>query len=562
MIGYNKSIELQVSLSSYYNIHVKIFLILTYNIQSIHNLVRHFDNIGFLGKLELIIKDFRKRLDDGNKFVLFGNLIPNFSSISEYHHLELGTRAIFVIYYTSTYRAWKTTLINEDGISMVNRSTDNPTFIPWEIISNIELSDNYEISFKIINSDKINKINKLFFSINGELVLNIIPVLNKLVRTVRESKNNSAPILKYFSEFESPIENFDEWMKESFDYVHIGENIFQYYDNNSILKFHKAKASGYLDIIDKSPNVLFIKNKIIYKIYECNNIDQLLSNYNIFINEPEVFFDRFTQTKNISWKRVSSYLLKTNAIKLLSNDNKIQINLGFYYDNGDYIVFEFSPIELNLQKNDSIEILFKSDLRIKFIAQNKLIKSKNDEGEKIVRFKNKITISELISFGSIEIESIKITRKMTDNSVFFGEKGGDPYYKNKKSLSLAILNYARNYREVVLKEIPNHKPLELRDGYDNTKKRINNEECYVYIMKDITNNFYKIGVSNKPEYRENTLQSEKPTIELLEAKRFPIRKIAVSFEKALHESFSDQRIRGEWFKLSNEDVNNIILSLK
>ena len=81
-------------------------------------------------------------------------------------------------------------------------------------------------------------------------------------------------------------------------------------------------------------------------------------------------------------------------------------------------------------------------------------------------------------------------------------------------------------------------------------------------MKDTTNGYYKIGISNKPEYREKTLQSEKPTIELLTCKKYPTRKIAEAIESALHSAYSQQRIRGEWFNLDDVDVATIIETLK
>jgi hypothetical protein len=81
-------------------------------------------------------------------------------------------------------------------------------------------------------------------------------------------------------------------------------------------------------------------------------------------------------------------------------------------------------------------------------------------------------------------------------------------------------------------------------------------------MIDHVNKYHKIGISNKPEYREKTFQSEKPTIELICNKRFPNRKIANSFEQALHQAYSDKRIRGEWFSLDFNDVEDIKESLK
>lgn len=86
--------------------------------------------------------------------------------------------------------------------------------------------------------------------------------------------------------------------------------------------------------------------------------------------------------------------------------------------------------------------------------------------------------------------------------------------------------------------------------------------CYVYLMRDNTNSYHKIGISNKPEYREKTLQSEKPSIEMLACKKFPTRKIAEAIESALHTAYSQQRVRGEWFNLNDEDVAAIIETLK
>ena len=81
-------------------------------------------------------------------------------------------------------------------------------------------------------------------------------------------------------------------------------------------------------------------------------------------------------------------------------------------------------------------------------------------------------------------------------------------------------------------------------------------------MIDTTNNYHKIGISNQPIYREKTLQSEKPTIEMVANKEFPNRKIAHSFEQALHSTYDEKRVRGEWFDLSQEEVDDIITSLK
>lgn len=88
-----------------------------------------------------------------------------------------------------------------------------------------------------------------------------------------------------------------------------------------------------------------------------------------------------------------------------------------------------------------------------------------------------------------------------------------------------------------------------------------NEECYVYFMLDSKNKHYKIGISNEPEWREKTLQSEKPSIKLIAAKKFVNRRIAANIEKALHDSYSHKRKRGEWFQLDQEDIDEIKTTL-
>lgn len=91
---------------------------------------------------------------------------------------------------------------------------------------------------------------------------------------------------------------------------------------------------------------------------------------------------------------------------------------------------------------------------------------------------------------------------------------------------------------------------EIEDG--NNPLNHSNRLTKVYVMLDKNTGYYKIGRSKNPTYRERTLQSEKPTIEMLfnwDAK--------VKDEKVLHDKFQDKRIRGEWFDLSGGDLNCI-----
>lgn len=82
-------------------------------------------------------------------------------------------------------------------------------------------------------------------------------------------------------------------------------------------------------------------------------------------------------------------------------------------------------------------------------------------------------------------------------------------------------------------------------------------KTYVYVMIDHNTKYFKIGRSNSPLKRERTLQSEKPTIELIH--KF---ECEYGIEKELHNKFNDKKIRGEWFKLDDNDIKYIKTNYK
>jgi hypothetical protein len=73
---------------------------------------------------------------------------------------------------------------------------------------------------------------------------------------------------------------------------------------------------------------------------------------------------------------------------------------------------------------------------------------------------------------------------------------------------------------------------------------------FVYLMKNKLNGFVKIGVSTNPTQREKTLQSEEPDIDM-----FFSEASSMKIEKELHKHFAHKRARGEWFKLTDDDVS-------
>ena len=74
----------------------------------------------------------------------------------------------------------------------------------------------------------------------------------------------------------------------------------------------------------------------------------------------------------------------------------------------------------------------------------------------------------------------------------------------------------------------------------------------IYLMQNKRNKYVKIGQSKNVKYRERTLQSEEPEIELI----FSIRTYDI-FEQHLHDKYSSYNVRGEWFNLQDDHIETI-----
>jgi hypothetical protein len=76
----------------------------------------------------------------------------------------------------------------------------------------------------------------------------------------------------------------------------------------------------------------------------------------------------------------------------------------------------------------------------------------------------------------------------------------------------------------------------------------------VYLIQKEQSNVYKIGFSNKPKRRLAELQTAND--EKLEIKKTVPVKNGFLVERLLHASFADSRKEGEWFVLSESEVNS------
>lgn len=141
--------------------------------------------------------------------------------------------------------------------------------------------------------------------------------------------------------------------------------------------------------------------------------------------------------------------------------------------------------------------------------------------------------------------------------------GGAEYLisiKHAKKMILACQEYLEHITpeeiELYNKKLQEYRIKDMDYRVSERLKQKKKKLAFVYLMHNKRNGFYKIGRSKNPNYRECTLQSEEPEVELL----FHMESTS-SVEALLHKKFESKRIRGEWFSLSQNDVDEI-LSIK
>ena len=331
------------------------------------------------------------------------------------------------------------------------------------------------------------------------------------------------------------------WLVKEGSFVNYEEEILEikgddYFENGTFKMSITSPLSGYINLNLQTLGYWSRKTDFdICTIYE-SDVERQRSIHKV---THESLLDKFTQTEFLKWRKIE--LSKLLSFRLENMEGK------------DFICFEFSYPELNLMDGDHILFLMSNDEVLKFPFNCGKYRVKKFLKEyRLPLYREEIEI-----LSKNEIISFRIHLNKENHNIDFNWSYSADY--PQKDFQYIIKSTFKNFYEVVSSH-ENYQPL--TKPLDNRESVKENDECHVYLMVDNTNHFHKIGISNKPEYREKTLQSEKPTIELVCHKLFPTRKISESIEKALHESFKDKRLRGEWFDLSEEDISNIKKTLQ
>ena len=261
--------------------------------------------------------------------------------------------------------------------------------------------------------------------------------------------------------------------------------------------------------------------------------------------------DPFSSERIIRWERVAG---SSGSNYRVSGDISLRLNMQ---EDTPCIFVAFLQKAVRVRKKDTISFRFEDGS----IAHFPVLSAPVLEDKTFGRYFTSIPLSQkdITTFATLGWDMMKIEHCNGEPSMIVQNEYRDSY---KAPISLSVFRrFAQEYRKA-LDEMGIHMtdaPEMLRE---EEKKVITEEPCFVYLMVDTTNGFHKIGISNHPEYREKTLQSEKPTIEMVCAKSFPSRLIAQSIESALHAAFTAKRVRGEWFNFNDEDVAQVKDTLK
>lgn len=274
----------------------------------------------------------------------------------------------------------------------------------------------------------------------------------------------------------------------------------------------------------------------------------------------EIKKDEFTSERwiDFKWSGISE-----RESFLAGHRLSVAYRLEFSTDNNlPVLVFRYSTTHVKVHKKDTLSFKFEDGTVLQLPVLNAPVRSNNKEN--VFAASVPLTTDEIVKFSTTVWERMRIDHINGESASIIENMRNHKYDEDSSGLfSRTIFKiYAQSFSQALLEMgIVPKKRMNIPNPKDITSYT-QDESCYVYLMVDTSNGYHKIGISNHPDYREKTLQSEKPSIEKICAKKFPSRIIAQSIESALHTAFAAKRIRGEWFHLSEKDVAQLIETLK
>lgn len=375
-----------------------------------------------------------------------------------------------------------------------------------------------------------------------------------------------------------------KWLVKNLEKVSVGQRIVQIYAINpmsmAVTKELGVKRSEFEGILCVAiPNETPIYRSSLSDTIFGYVVDDISDIRDILNCEAQSCVDNFTGQLSVSLKHITN--LETIGLPLSVNSQDALYLSCDFHDKKFYLNFYY--FTLKLKKGDTFSFKFEDDCILDYTLGSrpvKILKQKNlpEDNEKCEYLRNfhsnyfgkRESLRESTFVLSKREIAIFMTKKICLGRITFNSEGGNSVDVEIRSnvwdnvFTPLIIN---NMFKTMVDEISKYDGMYLNViSSALTSKSYNADSifdyCYVYLMRDEANEYYKIGMSNAPTYREGTLQSEKPSIKLIAYHKYPTRKFAAAIESALHTVYKDKRIRGEWLKLEKKDVMTIIEGLK
>lgn len=369
-----------------------------------------------------------------------------------------------------------------------------------------------------------------------------------------------------------------EWMVHDMDKVTKGQLLANAYTIRSRRKIViNSECDGYCKI-EKTGT--FVGDGI------CGALGYIYdSNKSSFQNIPISTTDEFTGTTCVHWEKVGGY--DAIGIPLTYGESDNLFLCVIYKDSKFCFEIYFNSNVFKLKKGDTISLKFSGGKIIDFTMDAKpsvilspiKFPAEDEDGfydewagiynRGSILWKRKKAMKKVCFFLSKTDLRTFIQQSIESYRITFNSEGGaniDNIPYNYFMVTPTCQEVIQDMFEVLVKTVSKYDSAYAIDKL-NTEQiestlNVVFNYCYVYLMYDANTGYYKIGMSNNPTYREGTLQSEKPTIEMLVCHKYPSRKFASAIESALHNVYKDFHVRGEWYKLSDEDVATIKEGLK
>lgn len=385
------------------------------------------------------------------------------------------------------------------------------------------------------------------------------------------------PFWDWEAEGKSPCIRY-EWKVDNFSKVNDGQHVCSIIKNPYSSKRKEyniySPVSGIIVIGKNGGNKEYsyqeeMEINYLFSIYK--DKQSLLSwHYNLG-NDAIINKDIFEGSISLEWNKVAGRELPRSkdsffeegyrGFEMCSDSGQYIVVSLRVKSNVPYIVFSVNSRSIRLSNGDTVELLFENNNAEKNVLTFPITRDIIDESLEGI-----YDVSAFCKLSESDIECMRENNCISWRVKF--DKQPLVSVVGYNASTWCPLEYAgdafREYVEEYMNQIEELKaeyPIEFTPALTDINTSVANESCYVYLMFDTSNGYFKIGISNNPEYRERTLQSEKPTIEKICAKEYPNRAIALAIESALHKTYESKRIRGEWFALDADDVSAISRTL-